>query len=631
MTSVTTDRRFGVNVNRAVKVPCKTASTGNLTLSGEQTIDGVSCTEDDRVLAKNQTDTTENGIYVVSSGTWTRSPDWNDKYDVTQGTLIHINQGTSNATTIWRVTTSGTITPGTTSVAFSLMGLAGSSSTSDLIAYDPGWTGSTPRTVEGRLQEKVSLWDFDVDPTLSNDSTSGFAAAAALGDNYTIIIPKGRYAVTSTIAQTGQSFYWLGEGGINSEIYFDPTGTDVLFYVHNNGSVYFRGGFKNIFFNGADTTQQKTAILLEDTSQFIIHDCDAHGNSFNTGWSDAGFDSIWLHTKGREGLSVRGCNIVADIPIQMDLNPNTLRTQTLDADHYNFHDMNLLVPSGADTPCVRVKDGVNLTDVSFTGYQPWVRPGGHAFEWIDTTNNNVASLNLVFDGVGPEQAQDATKYNFYISKTGTNSLSGVQFNNIAVDGTMNGFYFRNTKRVSLTNGYMPAAAAKVAVNADATCDDIGWSNFDWGSGNTDSIAGLERISGLKKVNTAEPYPMTAHYVVSESNTYAQEGAKLFSANQWAYAGTIAHSSEYQLPASQISGMDVALVTAYAYSSTGGVSLGGTFGINGGGTVAISRNSTLFSTATSTGELSLIVSGSITRLHNETGHTLEVIIKSDYKV
>jgi len=117
VTSTTTDSHFGVNAGKAIKVPCKVASTVNLMLSGEQTIDGVACVEDDRVLAKNQTDGIENGIYVVSSGTWTRAPDWNDVNDVTEGTLISVNQGTTNGRTIWRVTTTGTITPGTTSVA----------------------------------------------------------------------------------------------------------------------------------------------------------------------------------------------------------------------------------------------------------------------------------------------------------------------------------------------------------------------------------------------------------------------------------------------------------------------------------------------------------------------------------
>ena len=53
-----TDRRQGVNASQAIKVACIAASTGNLTLSGEQTIDGIACVEDDRVFAKDDVEET---------------------------------------------------------------------------------------------------------------------------------------------------------------------------------------------------------------------------------------------------------------------------------------------------------------------------------------------------------------------------------------------------------------------------------------------------------------------------------------------------------------------------------------------------------------------------------------------
>ena len=55
----TTDRRNGVLASAAIKVPCLVATTTNITLDGEQTIDGVSVTSGDRVLVKDQTDGTK--------------------------------------------------------------------------------------------------------------------------------------------------------------------------------------------------------------------------------------------------------------------------------------------------------------------------------------------------------------------------------------------------------------------------------------------------------------------------------------------------------------------------------------------------------------------------------------------
>jgi hypothetical protein len=52
--------------------PVVAATTGNITLSGPQTIDGVSCVAGNRVLVWKQTTATQNGIYLVAAGAWTR-------------------------------------------------------------------------------------------------------------------------------------------------------------------------------------------------------------------------------------------------------------------------------------------------------------------------------------------------------------------------------------------------------------------------------------------------------------------------------------------------------------------------------------------------------------------------------
>ena len=68
MTSPSTDRRYGLNSSMAFKVPAKAATTANITLEDEQTIDGIACDTADRVLVKDQTDTTETGVSVVDTG-----------------------------------------------------------------------------------------------------------------------------------------------------------------------------------------------------------------------------------------------------------------------------------------------------------------------------------------------------------------------------------------------------------------------------------------------------------------------------------------------------------------------------------------------------------------------------------
>ena len=51
------------------------ATTANIATSGLGTIDGVTLVAGDSILVKNQTTGSENGLYTVSTGVWTRSPD----------------------------------------------------------------------------------------------------------------------------------------------------------------------------------------------------------------------------------------------------------------------------------------------------------------------------------------------------------------------------------------------------------------------------------------------------------------------------------------------------------------------------------------------------------------------------
>ena len=57
------------------KDSCKVATTANITLSGTQTIDGVSVSADDRVAVIAQSNAVENGIYICAAGSWSRSSD----------------------------------------------------------------------------------------------------------------------------------------------------------------------------------------------------------------------------------------------------------------------------------------------------------------------------------------------------------------------------------------------------------------------------------------------------------------------------------------------------------------------------------------------------------------------------
>jgi hypothetical protein len=114
------DRINGLSSGLAIKAPCRTATTANITLSGLQTLDGITVVADDRVLVKNQTDQTENGIYYASSSTWERAQDFDGNRDVAKGTLVRVTSGTIASTNLYyELTTANPIVIGTSNLTFS--------------------------------------------------------------------------------------------------------------------------------------------------------------------------------------------------------------------------------------------------------------------------------------------------------------------------------------------------------------------------------------------------------------------------------------------------------------------------------------------------------------------------------
>lgn len=219
MTSPTTDRKYGLLSGAAIKVPCVAATTANITLNGEQTIDGRACVSGDRVLVKNQTDGTENGIYDCDTGEWTRSTDFNANQDVVTGTLVMVIYGTANANTYWRVSTAGAITIGTTSIAFAT-GLAGDA---EMVSFLQAGSGAVSRSVRSKLRESVSITDFGASTTASA-ATNTTAITAAMAAANEVIVPEGTFAVNSI---TVPADTWL-VGTSNTGSILSTTGSQIL-------------------------------------------------------------------------------------------------------------------------------------------------------------------------------------------------------------------------------------------------------------------------------------------------------------------------------------------------------------------------------------------------------------------
>lgn len=224
-----TDRRNGLIGELGIKKPVRVATTENITLSGLQTIDGITVVEDDRVLVKNQTTASENGIYDVSSGSWTRSLDFDGNQDVTDGTLVYIRAGTTQLKQIWAVSATNPITIGTTSISFIYVisfgdaGLVAANNLSDVP------NKSTARTNLGlAIGTDVQAYDADLATLAGLSSIVNLTALAGLtgaadkvpyftgaGALALSDLPMGRNAIINgdfNIWQRGTSFSSVASG-----------------------------------------------------------------------------------------------------------------------------------------------------------------------------------------------------------------------------------------------------------------------------------------------------------------------------------------------------------------------------------------------------------------------------------
>jgi hypothetical protein len=127
-TLVTKEYADSIKQSLDVKQSVRAATTANITiataLNNGDTIDGVTLATGDRVLVKNQTTGSENGIYVVGA-TPARSDDADTSADVTAGMFVFVTEGTANGDNGFILTTNDTITLGTTALSFTQFSGAG--------------------------------------------------------------------------------------------------------------------------------------------------------------------------------------------------------------------------------------------------------------------------------------------------------------------------------------------------------------------------------------------------------------------------------------------------------------------------------------------------------------------------
>lgn len=282
MPSTATNRLQGVTTSVAVKPPCITVATTDITLAGLQTISGVVLAEGDRVLVKGQSSAVDNGIYDASTGSWTRALDFDGDLDAVSGTRVLVVSSSSNGVE-YELTTSDPIVIGTTSLTF-------------VLRY--GANATYDRT-EAEINAGVTPTDYAYPPgpvvpperfgAVGDGVTDDSAAFQAVID-YLAQLPRGGMMVLDTT----KSYYWASTLNWADRVWL--IGNHAQIIVGSQDPVIDCVGCVGGGFYGVECEIDSGDADYQSTTFFRVR-----GNSHKLRWDECfieGFEHAWL---------LRGC------------------------------------------------------------------------------------------------------------------------------------------------------------------------------------------------------------------------------------------------------------------------------------------------------------------------------------
>ena len=356
------------------KAPVLVSSTANLTLSGAQTIDGISAVAGDRILVKDQTAPAENGIYIVAAGAWSRAVPM-DTWDEHVGAVVLVSQGSIGENKAYQCTVNAGGTLGTTAITWASFGAVAIDFVVDTFVdvtnYTSGTTTALTLSAEAGSEQNITVTFDGVTQHHNEFSLSGttltFSEAIPLGvesvevklgsslgigtpSDGTVTEAKiatgavteakiATSAVTVTkIADDAITLAKMAGGTDGNLITYDANGDPAYVATGTVGQVLTSGGagvaptmqdaaggglifLDKTVTSGTPTTVEWTDIgTTYDTMYFVISNLtratgtNSYAQGFQVGY---GATPTWITTNGYDAIAHRGYDGVS--PVSMDL------------------------------------------------------------------------------------------------------------------------------------------------------------------------------------------------------------------------------------------------------------------------------------------------------------------------
>jgi hypothetical protein len=223
----------GLDPKASVVAATTTNGTLATAFANGQVVDGVTLATGNRILIKNQTDQTANGIYTVNaSGAPTRSTDMDNGSEF-PGAFVFVEQGTVNADTGWTCTNNAPVTLGSTNITWTQFSGAGTYTANNGVVLNGSVFSFAPRAGYG-LQTGASGAEVKLATTSGLNLSSDLAVGAGNG----ITVLTNTVAIDSAVVVSKYNTS-IGDGSATSYTVTHNLNTrDVQVTLYDNTAPY---------------------------------------------------------------------------------------------------------------------------------------------------------------------------------------------------------------------------------------------------------------------------------------------------------------------------------------------------------------------------------------------------------